>query len=150
MTVKALSSETRNISTTQHDYVMLQAARNFAAELTGSLLTRNRQFIDSGKAYIRITVEVVPSNARVGSKTQREMLKAMIAEGSGNAWYNAKGKYLFEFHNDKFMWGNRDLYLTAGEKLALYKRLIRDEAMDRMTTSRLRKKFGKDFLEGFI
>ena len=99
---------------------------------------------------VRVTVDIISHSGRVGSKTQKEMLKAMLAEGNGAAWYNGPGKYLFEFQNDKFMWGNRDLYLTAGEKLALYKRLIRDEAMDRMTTSRLRKKFGKDFLEGFI
>lgn len=147
MTVKALSSEVKVISSRGKTYELRQEAQKFVND---ALIKQIARIPVTAEVSIRVTVELVVDAPRVGSKTQREILKTMIADGNGNAWYNAKGKYLFEFHSDKFMWGNRDLYLTAGEKLALYKRLIRDEAMDRMTISRLRKKFGKDFLEGFV
>ena len=100
---------------------------------------------------VEVEVRLVSStHARAGKNQQADMLNYLMGESGTTAWYNGPGKYLFDFAQQKFMWGNRDLYLTIGEQFALYKKLIRDEALDRMVTARLRAKFGQDFLEGHL
>ena len=100
---------------------------------------------------VEVEVRLVSSTrARTGKNQQADMLNYLMGESGTTAWYNGPGKYLFDFAQQKFMWGNRDLYLTIGEQFALYKKLIRDEALDRMVTARLRAKFGQDFLEGHL
>ena len=100
---------------------------------------------------IEVEVRLVSSTrVRTGKDQQTEVLKCLIGESGTSAWYNGPDKYLFDFLQQKFMWGNRNLHLTAGEQFALYKKLVRDEAIDRMVISRLRAKFGSGFLEGHI
>lgn len=100
---------------------------------------------------VEVEVRLVSStHARTGKNQQADMLSYLMDESGTTAWYNGPGKYLFDFAQQKFMWGNRDLYLTIGEQFALYKKLIRDEVLDRMVTARLRAKFGQDFLKGHL
>lgn len=100
---------------------------------------------------VEVEVRLVSSTrARTGKNQQADMLNYLMGESGTTAWYNGPGKYLFDFAQQRFMWGNRDLYLTTGEQFALYKKLIRDEALDRMVATRLRAKFGQEFLEGHI
>lgn len=145
--MKALSSETVTFCALMDDNELRKEASGFAE---GAAVRLYNGAIPKDKISVRITVEIIPSSGRVGSNTQKAMLQALMAGDGARAWYNGPGKYLFDFAQQKFMWGNRDLYLTAGEQFALYKKLIRGEALDRMVTARLRAKFGQDFLEGHI
>lgn len=145
--MKALSSETKVINVRGKAYEFRQEAQKFVND---ALIKQIAHTPITAEVSIRVTVELIVNAPRVGSKTQREMLRALIAANGTKAWYDGPGKYLFDFSEGKFMWGNRDLYLTDGEKLTLYKKLIRGEAMDRMTKSRLLRKFGINFLEGHL
>lgn len=100
---------------------------------------------------IHVTVSVVKKDGtRIGDRTYMRLLKTRIEENGTSAWYNGPGKYLFDFKAGKFMWGNRDLYLTAAQQYDLYGCLILGEGVDRHMVTVLRAKFGKDFLEGLL
>lgn len=96
---------------------------------------------------IIISASVVPRDGKRPGKTQYEdMLNNAIESTGTSTWYNGKNKYLFNFIEHKYMWGNRNLYLTAAEQYALYRYLVLNEGAQWKHIAKLRTKFGEDFL----
>lgn len=120
----------------------VSAARAQNATITGENLSNYE---------VQVTVTVVKKDGtRIGDRTYIRLLKSRIEENGTSAWYNGPHQYLFDFKQQKFMWGNRDLYLTPAQQYDLYGCLILGESVDRVMAATLRKTFGKEFLEGLI
>ena len=86
-----------------------------------------------------------------GSKMSSiETKKLLVAVNPEHIYMDLDGT-LFDFQKDEYLWRGKDIYLTPGEALFLLKRLVLKaprEAKERSVPSKLREKFGKDFLEG--
>ena len=87
-------------------------------------------------------------NSRSKKRKSFETLSVLTSEANKKT-YDKYG-YFFYFPGNRFVWNNKDIYLTAGQALFLYRWLVLGEdvlAVEKYHLNHLRKKFGKDFLK---
>jgi hypothetical protein len=122
----------------------LEAVGQAVDELTAMALMVGR-----GNARILVTVALESDTRNQAQQLYAETLRLKV-EGNKDdclaVGYN--GIELF-FHEDKYRWGKKELYLTGKEKLNLYEHFIErrrsSSSESRLLDKKLRKKFGSDF-----
>ena len=92
-------------------------------------------------------------NNRQKKYSLRARLKELIADmnlGSETLWRS--GEYRFDFMFNTYSWNDKEIYITAGEALYLFYRLIKKQNFSTSTgyINKLRHRLGKAFLKGII
>jgi hypothetical protein len=79
-------------------------------------------------------------------ESAKAALRALVTEREEPVW--EQDGYSFDFSKNNYRWGERNLYVTAGEALFLYRWLVMYSYgfTQEYYLRNLRKKFGKDFL----
>jgi hypothetical protein len=110
----------------------------------GDWLSAN--FTVSGVRRFRLTLETVDEKRQ--GKTSAGQILERLAAGGHTVW--KRGDYEFRFTAKEYFWKGEAIYITAGEALYLYRRLVRKEAYPRQWyLYHMRKRFGKEFLAEF-
>jgi hypothetical protein len=95
----------------------------------------------------RITVSIeTAGNDRTQKKTAFQELEELVSDGEF-MW--VKYGYRFGFMMRKYWWNNREIYVTAGEALFLYRWLVLNDGIrntQRYYLRNMRKRLGKEFL----
>lgn len=102
---------------------------------------------------IMVTVELTNrGNKRVGALDGQSIYDFEVAASPCKLWADEATKSVFRFDDEVFIWNGRQIYLTVGEKLAMFRILAKGEYPPpgllvpvRATIRRLRARFGKEF-----
>lgn len=116
--------------------------------------------LQMGKGYV-LKPGCRAAGHRIISITVKEeidayMYKDILAKAPVKIFISEEFRAVFRFDDDQFLYKDRSIYLTPDEKLflllvlCLKRPLLPNETTERALVSRMRGKFGKDFLKGLV
>lgn len=127
------------------------------AKLVQEFIAKNQSLVDSPDVAVRISICRESDGKTRTTKEMRYMqLDALIAANPDMPTVWKEGKYTFDFAAKTFHKTvdrkKTELYLTAGEIVMLYQRLIRNQKMPNWTAfyANMRGRHGQDFLLGLV
>jgi hypothetical protein len=118
-----------------------------------SEVSRIRSVVGDEGLVVRFDLRISKNGSgAVGRNLSHTIYKALIAEAEVKIWADAKNQAVFRFDDDVFVWKNKEIYFTMGEKCMLVRSLLlkydfvgAGRTAARAMVRRLREKFGPEF-----
>lgn len=113
-------------------------------------MAERKSMVNTLDIKIRIAICKTSKTVRTGRKDRVSTLAQLISVTGVKTW--ASGVYRFDFMKPTFLWGDKELYMTAGEVVALYQRLVRKQDTHGWAAfySHMCRKHGNGFLKGEV
>jgi len=112
-----------------------------------------KDYLDSvnrgeNNCYLTVSFKVT-GNSRAKKHTLTSELEALVVDLESHIW--EQDEYHFNFLSKRYSWKEKNIHLTAGEALFLYRWLINNEVCSEhgFYIRNLRKKLGKNFLSEY-
>jgi hypothetical protein len=133
------------------DYIDIAASDpEHVAAAVIAYMTERKSMVNSLDIKIRIAVCKTSKTVRAGRNERTSTLAQLVSVTGVKTW--ASGVYRFDFTKPTFLWGDKELYMTAGEVVALYQRLVRKQVVHGWAAfySHMKRKHGNGFLKGEV
>ena len=142
----------------QIKYLDIGQEKNTKGEHVGirkltDFINDNLALIEQENLTIRLSLMKTRSGMRQKKEEAENMLNALLREDKRkNIWKSENGVYIFDFKKRIFKWQDDELYITAGEALALFKKIVLGVNDDTWGYyfSKMKKKFSDSFLKGIV
>jgi hypothetical protein len=130
-----------DIATTDPDHVAQAVVR---------YIQEHGDMINSLDVKVRVSICRSPQTIRASKSDRQSTLQQLISASGISVWH--AGLYRFDFTKGQYLAGSQELYVTAGEAVAMYQKLVRKQHSITWAAffSNLKRKHGNDFLKDFV
>jgi hypothetical protein len=133
------------------DYIDLPSIEpEHVAQAVNDYIAARQAMIGTLDVKVRVSICKTQETARAGRNERRDTLMQLIAVSGESCW--KEGTYSFDFSKGMYLDGSAGMHFTPGEAVALYQKLVRKQDTEAWAAfySNMKKRLGKDFLEGLV